>query len=55
VVPALGGVEVGWIIVLPGPGNLGSWLVFERIGRCVAIPDPWFGDNIHDLMQRSGS
>ena len=24
VVPALGEVEVGWIAVLPGPGNLGS-------------------------------
>ena len=29
VVSALGGVEVGWVTVLPGPGNLGSWLVFE--------------------------
>ena len=39
VVSALGGVAVGWITVLPGPGNLGSWLDFERVGRCVAIPD----------------
>ena len=29
VVLALGKVEVGWIVVLPVPGNLGSWLVFE--------------------------
>jgi len=36
VVPALGEVEVGWIAVLPGPGNLGSRPVFEKIGRCVA-------------------
>ena len=29
-VPAPGGVEVCWIAVLPRPGNLGSWLGFER-------------------------
>jgi len=33
VVSALGGIEIGWIAVLPSPGNLGSWLIFERIGR----------------------
>ena len=30
--PALGGVEVGWIAVLPVPRNLGSYLVSERNG-----------------------
>ena len=34
-VSALGGVEIGWIAVLPSPDNLGSWLIFERIGRCI--------------------
>ena len=29
VVSALGGVEVGWIPVLPSPGNVGGWLVGE--------------------------
>ena len=51
----LGAVGVGWVAVLPGPGNLESWLVFERIGRCVAIPDARFGGNIYEPMQRSGS
>ena len=54
-VSALAGAEVGWIAVIPGPGNLRSWLVFERICRCVAIPDAPFGDNIHEPMQRPGS
>ena len=54
VVPALGGVEVGWIAVPLGPGNLVSWLVFERISRCAAIPDTRFGNNIHDPMQWLG-
>ena len=31
-----------------------SWLVFEQIDRYVTIPDARLGDNIHDLMQRSG-
>ena len=55
VAPALGGVEVGWIAVLPVPRNLGSYLVSERNGCCVAILDARFGDNIHDPMQRSES
>jgi len=29
-VSALGGVEVCWIAVLPGPGNSESWLGFGR-------------------------
>ena len=48
-------VEVGWIAVLPVPGDLRSRLVFERNSRWVTIPDTWFGDHIHDPMQRSGS
>ena len=55
VVSALGGVEVGWIAVPPGPGDLGSRLIFDRIGSCVSIPDVRFGDNIHNPMQWSGS
>ena len=55
VAPVLGGVEVDWITVLPVPGNLGSQLVSERNGCCVAIPDARFGDNIHDPIQRSQS
>ena len=35
------GSKAEWIAVLPGPGNFGSWLGFER---GVAIPDAWFGD-----------
>ena len=36
VVLVLGGVElVDRIVVLPGPGDLGGWRIFERIGRCV--------------------
>ena len=31
IVSALGEVNVGWIVVLPSPGNSGSWLVFEQI------------------------
>jgi len=35
---------LGWTgatyTVILGPGNLRSWLGFERIGRCAAIPDP---------------
>ena len=45
-VPGLGGAEVGWIAVLPVPGNLGSWLVFERNGCCVT--------NVYDSMQWTG-
>ena len=52
---ALGGVEVGRIAVLPAPGDLGSWLAFERNGCCVVIPDTLVGDNIHGQMHRSGS
>ena len=47
----LGGVGMGWIAVLSSPGDLGSWLVFERTTHCVVIPDARFGDNTHDLMQ----
>jgi len=48
VVSALGGVEVGWITVLPGPviWEVG-WFSSEQPSRCVATPDAWFGDNIH--------
>ena len=38
-VSALGRAEVCWIAVLPGPGNLRSWLGFERNSRDVAAPD----------------
>ena len=55
VAPVLGGVEVGWIVALPVPGNLGSWVVFERNGCRVVIPGVWFGNNNHDSMQRLGS
>lgn len=50
---ALGRVEVGWVAVLPVPGDLESWPVFERNDRRVAILDTRFGDNIHDPMQGS--
>ena len=55
VVSVLDGVEVGWIVVLPGPGNLQSRAIFERIDCCVSIPNARFGDNICDPVQRSGS
>ena len=54
-VSALGRVEVCWIAVLPGPGNLGSWLGFKRNGRSAATPDARFRDNFHAPTQRSGS
>ena len=56
VVLVLGGVElVDRIVVLPGLGDLGGWRIFERIGRCVAIPNKGFGENIRLPTQRSGS
>jgi hypothetical protein len=48
----LGGVEVGWIPVLPGPAMLTG---VRGIGQCVAIPNAQFGGNIRDPTQRSGS
>ena len=54
-VSALGGVEVCWIAVLPDPGNLGSWLGFERNSRGATTPDARIGDDIHGPMERSGS
>ena len=53
VVSKLGGVEVGRIVVLPGPGSLGGWLAFELIGRRVALPGAQFG-NIYDPTRQSG-
>ena len=30
VVSAAGGTEVGWVAVPPGPGDLGSWLIWRQ-------------------------
>ena len=43
VAPALSGVDVDWIAVLPVPGDLGSWLVFEQNDYCVVSPDACLG------------
>jgi len=53
--PAAGRVVLGEIPILPGPRNLNGCLVFERNGHGVAITDVWFGGNIHDPIQRTGS
>lgn len=50
VAPALGRIETDWNAAPPIPGDLGSWLAFERFQL-----DVWFGGSIHDPMQRSGS
>ena len=47
-------VKLGWITVLPIPGNPGIWLVLERNGCCITILDAWFRDNAHGPMQRLG-
>ena len=36
----------GWVQSLPTPRSLGGWLVYERNGPTIAIPDVWFGGNV---------
>jgi hypothetical protein len=48
--PAPCGLEAGGVAVIPDPGNLQGWPDFERNYRSVAVPDGWFGDDIHSPM-----
>jgi hypothetical protein len=35
-------LSIAMVVVLPVPGNLRSWLVFEQDGSRVVIPDAQF-------------
>lgn len=52
---APGGLEIGEVVVLPEPGSLGGWIVFEQNSCTVTILDAQFGDNIRDPPRQNAS
>ena len=53
--PAVRGLKVGTIAVLPESYDLAGWLVFEQNRANGTIPDVWSGDDVHDPTRRAGS
>jgi hypothetical protein len=52
--PALCGLEVGGLAVIPGPGNLEGWPVFERNARSAATSDARFRDDSYGPTHQTG-